>query len=68
MEATITKLSWTGRSQAVRLPKEFRFSGETVQIRRRGAAVILEPVEQNWDWLDAIQRNLAEDFLSDGRS
>jgi antitoxin VapB len=37
------KLFRTGRSQAVRLPKEFRFEGETVLIRRRGSAVILEP-------------------------
>ena len=33
----------TGRSQAVRLPKEFRFDGDTVLIRREGVAVVLEP-------------------------
>jgi antitoxin VapB len=37
------KLFMTGRSQAVRLPKEFRFEGETVLVRREGRAVILEP-------------------------
>lgn len=37
------KVFKTGRSQAVRLPKEFRFAGDTVLIRRKGAAVILEP-------------------------
>jgi antitoxin VapB len=37
------KLFRTGRSQAVRLPKDFRFEGETVLIRRKGSAVILEP-------------------------
>jgi antitoxin VapB len=37
---------WTGRSQAVRLPKEFRFSGDTVLVRREGNAVILEPSEE----------------------
>lgn len=37
------KLFWTGRSQAVRLPKEFRFEGGTVSVRREGKAVILEP-------------------------
>ncbi len=36
---------WTGRSQAVRLPKEFRFNGDTVMVRRQGKAVILEPAE-----------------------
>ncbi len=37
------KLFQTGRSQAVRLPKEFRFAGDTVLIRHEGSAVILEP-------------------------
>ena len=36
----------TGRSQAVRLPKEFRFDSETVFIRREGTAVILEPARE----------------------
>lgn len=35
-----------GRSQAVRLPKEFRFEGSEVKIRREGEAVILEPLER----------------------
>jgi antitoxin VapB len=37
------KIFKTGRSQAVRLPKEFRFEGDTVLIRHEGSAVILEP-------------------------
>ena len=41
------KIFWTGRSQAVRLPKEFRFDGDTVSVRREGKAVILEPAD---DW------------------
>lgn len=40
------KIFKNGRSQAVRLPKEFRFEGEEVQIRRRGKEVILEPVKR----------------------
>jgi antitoxin VapB len=38
------KLFWNGRSQAVRLPKEFRFEGDRVQVTRMGAGVLLEPV------------------------
>ena len=38
------KLFRNGRSQAVRLPKEFRFEGEEISIRREGEAVILEPL------------------------
>ena len=56
------KLFWSGRSQAVRLPKDFRFSGEEVRIRRHGSAVILEPVADDWSWLDAIAGKLDEDF------
>lgn len=40
------KIFWNGRSQAVRLPKEYRFEGKEVRIRREGDAVILEPVEK----------------------
>jgi antitoxin VapB len=57
------KLFWSGRSQAVRLPKEFRFEGKEVRIRRRGNAVILEPIPDNWDWLDAITGKLDDDFV-----
>jgi antitoxin VapB len=36
----------TGRSQAVRLPKEFRFDTDTVLVHREGNSVILEPVQE----------------------
>ena len=55
------KIFWSGRSQAVRLPKDFRFRGEEVRIRRHGNAVILEPVADDWEWLDAIAGKLDED-------
>ncbi len=50
MGSTATaKLFRNGRSQAVRLPKDFRFSGDEVKIRREGDAVILEPMgSQSW--------------------
>lgn len=57
------KLFWSGRSQAVRLPKDFRFQGEEVRIRRHGNAVILEPVADDWSWLDAIVGKLDRDFV-----
>jgi len=41
------KVFWSGRSQAVRLPKEFRFETDEVLVRREGSAVILEPAN---DW------------------
>jgi antitoxin VapB len=57
------KLFWSGRSQAVRLPKDFRFHGETVRIRRHGSAVILEPMADNRGWLDSIAGKLDADFV-----
>lgn len=61
------KLFWTGRSQAVRLPKEFRMDGAEVRIRKQGAAVVLEPVTTDWTWLDAIEGKFSRDFFAEGR-
>ena len=43
------RVFWTGRSQAIRLPKEMRFSTPEVTARREGKAVILEPLEVKRD-------------------
>ena len=64
------KLFWTGRSQAVRLPKEFRFEGDEVRIRRQGNAVVLEPIgedySQDWAWLDELIARADGKFLDEG--
>ena len=57
------KVFMTGRSQAARLPKEFRFKRDKVRIRTEGDAVILEPLSGDWSWLDAIKRPVDADFL-----
>ena len=63
------KLFWTGRSQAVRLPKEFRFEGDEVQIRRHGSAVVLEPLVKDhlrdWAWLDELIARADGQFLTE---
>jgi antitoxin VapB len=56
------KLFKNGRSQAVRLPAEFRFEGSEVQIRRdlQTGEVILSPLNKSFaDWLEAHERLLA---------
>ena len=58
------KVFWSGRSQAVRLPKEFRFEQTEVRIRRQGQSVILEPVPTDWGWLDALSGPVDQDFAS----
>ncbi len=66
------KLFLNGRSQAVRLPKEFRFEGELeVAISREGNKVILEPIAatkslETWEeFLALAKANPVEDFLLD---
>ena len=58
----IAKIFWSGRSQAVRLPKDFRFDTDEVRIRRRGRAVILEPIAHDWAWLDDVIGPVDEEF------
>lgn len=54
------KLFTHGGSQAVRLPKEFRFDGSEVRIRKEGDKVILEPAKRDWDAFWAEIDQLAE--------
>ena len=53
---TSAKLFWSGGSQAVRLPKAMRMEGAEVVIRRRGRALIVEPLEVSDDWGDFWER------------
>lgn len=57
------KVFWSGRSQAVRLPMEYRFESDEVRIRRHGSTVILEPIATSWSWLDALAGHLDDDFV-----
>jgi antitoxin VapB len=56
------KLFPNGQSQAVRLPKEFRFEGDRVYIRRVGAAVVLLPYEEPWQVLFESLGQFSADF------
>jgi antitoxin VapB len=61
------KIFQTGRSQAVRLPKEFRFEGTEVRIRKAGHAVVLEPIGDDWQWLHELRAQLGPldaDFIA----
>lgn len=59
------KLFQNGQSQAVRLPKEFRFEGDEVIIKRSGNAVILLPANHSWDVLVNSLDKFSEDFMTD---
>ena len=58
------KVFWSGRSQAVRLPRAFRVDGREVRIRRCGRAIVLEPLADSWEWLDALTGELDADFMA----
>jgi antitoxin VapB len=59
------KLFKNGQSQAVRLPKEFRFEGEKVFIKKRGNVTILFPVQNPWDSFIESFSKFSEDFMVD---
>lgn len=61
--AQTAKLFMNGRSQAVRLPAEFRFAGSEVLIEREGDAVVLRPKPEGWDDFFARPSQVPDDFL-----
>lgn len=59
------KLFQNGQSQAIRLPKEFRFEGEEIFIKRTGNAVVLIPVLHSWNSLLGSLDKFSPDFMSE---
>lgn len=63
------KLFRNGRSQAVRLPKEFRFDGKEVLIRRVPGGVLLQPLKFDVaEWFKALDRLGGGEFMKEGRN
>ena len=59
----VAKLFKNGQSQAVRLPKEFRFEGTQVFIKRVGNAVLLLPEQGSWQVLFDSLGLFSDDFM-----
>jgi antitoxin VapB len=57
------KLFQNGKSQAVRLPKEFRLKGERVYVKRLGGAVVLLPYNAPWQPLVESLELFSDDYL-----
>ena len=69
MANNIAKLFSNGRSQAVRLPLEFRFPGDRVRVTRQGRGVLLEPVVSSVaEWFAELDHYCAEPFMAEGRN
>lgn len=63
----VAKIFETGRSQAVRLPKKFRFDDNEVLIQRLGDAVMLVPKDAAWKTFLAGLDSFSDDFFAEGR-
>lgn len=63
----VAKLFKNGSSQAVRLPKEFRFSGEQVYIKKVSNGVLLLPHDDSWQMLYDALDQFSDDLFADGR-
>jgi antitoxin VapB len=58
------KLFQNGRSQAVRLPKEYRLTGTSVYVHKLGNLVVLIPKAKSWDSLVEGCAKFTEDFMA----
>lgn len=59
------KLFANGQSQAVRLPKEFRFKGNEVYVKQIGGVVMLIPIDKPWQPLIDSLSLFSDDFMSE---
>lgn len=61
------KVFENGRSQAIRLPKEYRFKDSEVCINRIGDIVILMPKDTKWQGFMQALDMFSQDFMENGR-
>lgn len=67
-DSATARLFMNGRSQAIRLPKAFRFPGDRVRLRRVPEGVLIEPMFANVDeWFAALDRFRDIPFMEEGR-
>ena len=59
------KIFQNGQSQAIRLPKEYRFQGTKVYVKRIGNAVVLIPEQDSWQTLVESLALFSDDFMAE---
>jgi antitoxin VapB len=64
---TYARIFQSGNSQALRLPKEFRFNADRVEIFRRGDEIVLREIPINAAAIFDALSSLPEDFMAEGR-
>ncbi len=57
------KIFKNGKSQAIRLPKEYRFQGSKVYVKQIGNAVVLIPEQDSWQTLIESLAQFSDDFM-----
>jgi antitoxin VapB len=65
MSAQIAKIFMNGRSQAVRIPKEYRFDVSEVYITQQGDNIVISPKKPSWDDFFNTSSAFDDDFLKD---
>ncbi len=63
----VAKIFQNGKSQAVRLPKAYRFSSEEVYVKKIGNIVMLYPKDRVWETFMNGVHSFTDDFMADGR-
>jgi antitoxin VapB len=61
------RLFRNGQSQAVRLPKEFRFEGDFVYVKKSGNGIVLLPAKGAWSSLVGSLDKFSDDFMTERR-
>ncbi len=64
MSPKIAKIFMNGRSQAVRLPKEYRFDTDEVYVTKQGNNIIISPKKTTWDEFFSTEPAFDDDFLN----
>ena len=64
---SVTRIFMTGRSQAVRIPKEYRLPDEEIFVNRVGDVITLTPKSKLWSAFENGLVMFSDDFLADGR-
>ena len=60
----IAQVAWSGEKQIVKLPAGFHLDGTAVHVRREGGAVILEPITDQWTWLQSCVQPFDDDAVA----
>jgi antitoxin VapB len=67
MSMSKARIFKSGNSQALRLPKEFRFRVDEVEILRRGEDIVLREPKRNLGQAFAVLGAMPDDFMAEGR-